>query len=43
MKKTFRNFNPKQKGNVLREDLLERVPMRDVCDQIHATLFDNTG
>jgi transposase len=41
MKTTRRNFTPEQKVNILREHLIERVPVSDVCDkhQIHPTLF----
>ena len=41
MERTRRNFSPEQKGNILREHLIERVPVSDVCDkhQIQPTLF----
>ena len=41
MERTRRNFSPEQKVNILREHLIERVPVSDVCDkhQIQPTLF----
>lgn len=41
MEKTRRNFTPEQKVNILREHLVERVPVSDLCDKhhIHPTLF----
>jgi transposase-like protein len=41
MKTTRRNFTPEQKVNILREHLIEHVPVSDVCDKhhIHPTLF----
>jgi hypothetical protein len=40
--KTPRKFIPEQTVNILRERLIERVPVDYVCDkhQIHQTLFD---
>ncbi len=42
MERTRRNFTPEQKVNILREHLIEHVPVSDVCDkhQIHPTLFN---
>jgi transposase-like protein len=41
METTRRSFTPEQKVSVLREHLLEQVPVSDVCDkhQIQPTLF----
>jgi transposase len=41
MKNSRRNFTPEQKVNILREHLIERVAVSDVCDKhhIHPTLF----
>ena len=41
MERTRRNFSPEQKVTILREHLIERVPVSDVCDkhQIQPTLF----
>ena len=41
MERTRRNFTPEQKVNILREHLIEHVPVSDVCDkhQIQPTLF----
>jgi transposase len=41
MTKNRRNFTPEQKVTILREHLVERVAVSDVCDKhhIHPTLF----
>lgn len=41
MERTRRNFTAEQKVNILREHLIEHVPVSDVCDkhQIQPTLF----
>jgi transposase-like protein len=41
MERTRRHFTSEQKVNILREHLIEHVPVSDVCDkhQIHPTLF----
>lgn len=41
MERTRRNFTPEQKVNILREHLIEHVPVSDVCDRHHIqpTLF----
>jgi transposase-like protein len=41
MERTRRNFSPKQNVGILREHLVEHVPVSYVCDkhQIHPTLF----
>jgi transposase-like protein len=41
MPRTRRNFSPAQKVNILREHLIERVPISDLCEkhQIQPTLF----
>jgi transposase-like protein len=41
MEKNRRNFTPEQKVAILREHLVERVPVSDLCDkhQIQPTLF----
>jgi transposase-like protein len=41
MKRTRRHFTPEQKVSILREHLIERLPVNDVCDkhQIQPTLF----
>jgi putative transposase len=41
MERTRCNLSPEQKVNILREHLIERVPVSDVCDthQIQPTLF----
>ena len=41
MEKTRRQFTPQQKVAILREHLVERVPVSDLCDKhkLHPTLF----
>jgi len=41
MERTRRNFTAEQKVNILREHLVERLPVSEVCDkhQIQPTLF----
>lgn len=41
MTTTRRNFTPEQKVNILREHLIEHVPVSDVCEKHHIqpTLF----
>jgi transposase-like protein len=41
MERTRRHFTSEQKVNILREHLIGRVPVSDVCDkhQIQPTLF----
>ncbi len=41
MERIRRNFAPEQKVNILREQLIEHVPVSDVCDKhhIHPRLF----
>jgi transposase-like protein len=41
MERTRRNFTPQQKVSILREHLVEHVPVSDVCGkhQIQPTLF----
>ena len=41
MEKTRRQFTPQQKVSILREHLVEHVPVSDLCDkhQLHPTLF----
>jgi transposase len=41
MEKTRRQFTPQQKVAILREHLVEHVPVSDLCDKhkLHPTLF----
>ena len=41
MEKTRRQFTPQQKVAILREHLVEQVPVSDLCDKhkLHPTLF----
>jgi transposase len=41
MEKTRRHFTPQQKVAILREHLVEQVPVSDLCDkyELHPTLF----
>ena len=41
MEKTRRHFTPQQKVAILREHLVEQVPVSDLCDryEVHPTLF----
>mgnify|MGYP003580477472 CR=1 FL=1 len=41
METTRRQFTPQEKVAVLREDLVEHVPVSDLCDKhkLHRTLF----
>jgi transposase-like protein len=41
MSKKRRNFTPEEKVAILRKNLLEKVPVSDLCDQygLHPTVF----
>ncbi|MBF0136024.1 MAG: transposase [Magnetococcus sp. DMHC-1] len=41
MSKRRKNYSPQEKASILREHLINKVPVSDLCDQhgIHPTLF----